>query len=147
MGTASAITEQAQSSIASASTLRSRNVFTTALMSRRSNVALAIACFVGVKVGKGVFAAVRHGTDITVVGIKPIVYMSIEAPGSMKPWACPNKSAADEPVRSVVAVGSAVVGGGVKISIGAFGRQADTSGDLSRIRTLDDAPGKSRGAG
>jgi hypothetical protein len=131
----------------SAPALRSRDVLTTAFMSRRSNVTLPIACFVGVKVGNGALPAVRHGTDITIVGVKPIVHVSVEAPGSMKPWSRPDKTPTNEPVRSVIAVGSAVVRGVVEVSIGTLGREADTRGDLGRTRSRDDAPGKSHGAG
>jgi hypothetical protein len=110
-------------------------VFTAAVMSRGSNVTPAIPCLIGVKVRKRVLAAIGKGTVITVMGIKAIVYVPVEAGGSAKPRARANKSAADKPVRSVIAVGSAVIGGIVEVSIRADRRQVDTGRDLGRIGT------------
>jgi hypothetical protein len=115
-------------------------VFAAAVMTGGSNVPKAISGFVGVKVGERTFPSIGNGARITVVRIKAIVYVSVEAARSTKPWSHSNKSAANEPVGTVIPVGGTAVRGIVKVAIGTVRGQIDASGDLGRICSGDDTP-------
>jgi hypothetical protein len=118
----------------------SSEVFAAAVMARGSNVPEAISGFVGVKVGERTFPSIGNGAHITVVRIKAIVYVSVEAARSTKPWSHSNKRAANEPVGSVIPVGGTAVRGIVKVAIGTVRGQIDASGDLGRICSGEDTP-------
>jgi hypothetical protein len=124
----------------SASARGSRDVFAAAVVPRCANVSAAISRLIRMEVGERTFAATGQGARITVVGIKAIVYVSVEAPRSMKPGTRSNEGAADEPIGSVVPVGGTVVRGIVEVAIGTVWGQSDTNGDLGRIGARDDTP-------
>jgi hypothetical protein len=68
---------------------------------------------------------------IAVLGMEAVIYVTMEAFGSMKPWASANEDAAGKPLRSVVAVGGAVVRGNIVVTVGTIGRDSDVDGYLS----------------
>ncbi len=95
-----------------------------------SYVALAVTGLIGVKGIEGLRAAFRHWAVITVVRIVAIVHVAVEAVGAVKPGAGAEEDSANKPVRPVVTVGSAVVGGIVEVAVGANRCGPDIDGDL-----------------
>jgi hypothetical protein len=79
----------------------------------------------------GTLAMVWKLTMVAMVGMEVIVYVAAEVGGAMKPWAGTDEDAAGEPLGAVVAVGSALVGRGFIVSIGAGRGCSDVDADLS----------------
>src|SRR5437899_366425 len=59
-----------------------------------------------------------------------IVDVAMEVLRAVEPWACTDKDAIGEPLRTVIAVGSATVRGRFKVTIGTCGRYSDADADL-----------------
>jgi hypothetical protein len=74
-----------------------------------------------------VIAAVRDRTSITTVDIEMVIYMAAKVIRAVKPWAGTDEDSADEPFRTVVAVGSTGVRSEVVIAVRAcgFGTEVD----------------------
>jgi hypothetical protein len=68
---------------------------------------------------------------IAVVWIEGVVYVALEVIGAMKPRANADENAAIEPFRAVIAVGNAVIGGVVIVTIGTIRGDSDFDHDLS----------------
>jgi hypothetical protein len=69
---------------------------------------------------------------ITVTRIVAVVDVAVKAVGAVEPGACSDEQPAHKPIRPIVAVGRAVIGGIVEVPIGATGFNANTDGDLGR---------------
>jgi hypothetical protein len=95
-------------------------------------MALTVAGFIWLEMGEGLRPAFRHRTVIAVVRIVAIVDVAMEAVWAVKPRAGPDKNSADEPVGPIVAVGGALIGCVVEITVGAYRGNPDTDGDLRR---------------
>jgi hypothetical protein len=93
-------------------------------------VASPVAGLVAVEVIELRRPALGQRTPVAVAGIEAVVHVAVEAGMAVKPGSCPNKQAADKPVRPVVAVGSTVIGRVVKVPIGADGRHSDADCNL-----------------
>jgi hypothetical protein len=99
-------------------------------------VAVAVAHFVAFEVFDvvdgvdGVLAAGGMRAVVSMIRMEAIVDVAVEAFGSVKPGADADEDAAGEPLRAVVAVGSAVVGWDVVVAVGTVGSGADFDGDL-----------------
>ncbi len=91
-------------------------------------VALKVLDRVGVM--HGLFVPLGHGPLVSMSGIEMIVYVSVEICGAVKPWAGTDENAATEPLRAIVAIGGAVIGRDVVVSIRTDWRGADTHSDL-----------------
>jgi hypothetical protein len=117
---------------ASASAIAGKCVFTAAIVSGIAYVALPIPRLVGVEMVEPLFPALRQWAVVSVVRIKAVVDVAIEAARSMKPGAGSDKYPAKKPVGPVVAVGSAVVRCVIEVPIRAYRRHTniDTDGDL-----------------
>ena len=76
-----------------------------------------------------VAAVLREAAVIAVAGIEVAIHGAVEVVGAMEPGAGSDEDAAIEPLRAVVAVRRAVVGGVVIVAVGAFGRGADIDAD------------------
>jgi hypothetical protein len=59
-----------------------------------------------------------------------VVYIASKVGKAMKPWASTNKDAACKPTGAIVAIGSAAVGSGLKVTVGTFRGYADFDADL-----------------
>jgi hypothetical protein len=117
--------------MAAAATVAGKSVLAAALMGRMvHNAASAIARFIGVKVVEALFTAPRDRAIVSVVRIETVVHVSVETMRAVEPGAGADEESADKPVRTVVAVGSAVVGCVIKVPIGAHGRDANADRDL-----------------
>jgi hypothetical protein len=78
----------------------------------------------------------REGTAVAVAGIEVIVHISIKIPRAMEPWAGTDKKAVGKPLRTVVAVRSAIVRSVREISVGTYwgGPNIDAKGYLGFCR-------------
>jgi hypothetical protein len=103
-----------------AAATKSTLMLATRLVPGVADVTLAIASLVAVKVIEGSFAASRHGASVAVVRVVAVVHMAVEATRSMKPRTRSKEHAAGKPIRSIVAIGRAVVRGIVIVSIRAY---------------------------
>ena len=92
-------------------------------------MALAVASLIAVEVIERRCSALGEWSVISVVGIEAIVDVAVEAAGSMEPRAGSEEETADEPVRAIIAIGCAVVGGVIEVAIGAHGCSADINAD------------------
>src|SRR5580658_10020077 len=98
------------------------------------DMASSIARFVPAESVEGVLATGWQGTAIAVMRIVAIVYVAIETVGSVEPGSGTDEDAAVESIRSVVAIGRAVIRRVVEIAIGTvrLGTNVDADADLSR---------------
>ena len=81
------------------------------------DVTASVAHFVAFEVGNLIEMAVWvgsltsgwHGAVIAVFGMEMVIYVTVEAFRTMKPWARADEDAAGKPLRAVVAVRGAIV--------------------------------------
>jgi hypothetical protein len=102
-----------------------------------AGVAAAVAGFVAFEVlgrsgmlGRGTFAAGGKSAFIAVIGMEMVVYLTMKVGRAVEPPPCADEDAAGEPLRTVVAVGSAVVGSDIVVAVGAGRLGADLDADL-----------------
>ncbi|HVI10926.1 MAG TPA: hypothetical protein VND65_21760 [Candidatus Binatia bacterium] len=88
-------------------------------------VAPAISRLVCPEVIEALGSVVWQRSSVTVMRVKPVIDMAAKVVWAVKPWAGSKKHPADKPIRPVVAVGSTVVRGIVKISIRTHGSRPD----------------------
>jgi hypothetical protein len=100
-------------------------------------VTASITHLVSVEVGwwsgmlwSGLLATSWGRALIAVLHIEVVIYIAMEVGGAMEPLAGTYEDSAVEPLRAVVAVGSAVVGGVVVVAIGTIRRRSDLDSDL-----------------
>jgi hypothetical protein len=109
-------------------------VFVGGFVSRLTYVAVSIPGFITLEMRKRLRTASRHRAVISIVWIVAIVYVSIKSMRTMEPRACANKDSARKPVRSVVAIRSAIIRRVVEISIGAYRSNTDADCNLGCVR-------------
>jgi hypothetical protein len=79
----------------------------------------------------GVLATGWDRAVVSVVGMEMIIDVAVKTLRAVKPGAYANKNASGEPLGAVVAVGSAVVGRDIVVTIRTVGRGPNFDGDLS----------------
>jgi hypothetical protein len=89
-------------------------------------------CF-GMKVSTGSFATGRVRAVIAMLRVIVVIYVTVEVITTMKPRTGPDEDAGAEPLRTIVAVGSAVVGRRFVVAIRAYGSRPDINADLSSL--------------
>jgi hypothetical protein len=99
-----------------------------------ATVAHFVPAKVGVTMSYGVFSALRNMPVVAAVYVVAVVYVTMEAAWSMKPWPCADEDPAAKPLRPIVAIRCAGIGRVIIISVGAYRRRADLHRDLS-LRT------------
>jgi hypothetical protein len=131
-------------SVSAAAAVSGKSVFPAAFVRSRAYVAAAIARFIGLEVIEALRTALRKGAVVAVMGIEAIVHVSVKAGMAMEPGTRTDKDSAHKPVRAVVAVGSAVIGRVVEISVRAHRSDAYVDGNLGRAvrRTAHESKGK-----
>ena len=95
-------------------------VFPAAVMASIAGVTTAVASFVGVEVFKRSLTVSGDRPSITVAWIPAVIYVTVKTRMSMEPRSGADENAADEPVGSVVAIGSAIVRGVVEVTVGTY---------------------------
>ena len=81
----------------------------------------SIPRLVAMEVVEGCLPATRQRPVIAVMRIVAVINMPVETPRTVEPGSSSEKHSADKPVRAVIAIGSAVVGSVVVVSVGAYG--------------------------
>src|ERR1700733_1646423 len=92
-------------------------------------MAASVAHFVAFEVGvvndivfrTGSFAALRQSAFVAVVGMVTVIHMALEVLRTMEPPAGSDEDSAVEPLRAIVAVGSAAVRGGIVVAVRTIG--------------------------
>ena len=115
---------------------KSAAAFTAAVMAGVAYVALPIPRLVGVEVIECMLAAVRQRSCVTMMRIEAVIDVAVEAVRAVEPGTRSEEHPTNEPIRSIVAIGSTAIRGVVKVSVRAHrGRSnAYTDGDLSRCQ-------------
>ena len=99
--------------------------FATGVMRRVANVTLEVMRLVALEVVERRRSAFRERTVVPMPWVVTVINVAIKTTRPMEPRAGPNKDAAIEPVRTVVTIGSAIVGSVIKVPIGARRRNAN----------------------
>jgi len=94
-------------------------------------IAFEVVNLIEMLVGIGSFTASGLGAVIAMFGMEMVIYVAVEACGTMKPRAGANEEAAGKPLWTVVAVGGTVVRSNVIVAVRAFRRDADVDLYLS----------------
>ena len=77
-------------------------------------------------------SAAREISVIAVMRVKAIIHMAAPAATTVEPRACPDEDAVREPLWTVIAIGSAIVGGVIIIAVGADGRRSNVDAKVQR---------------
>ena len=101
---------------------------------RRAYVASPVPRFVCLEMGERLRSTSRQRSSISVMRIIPVVYMAVEAARTAEPWAGASEYASDKPIRPVVSIGRAVIGGVIEVPIRAIWLRSNVhaGADLSR---------------
>jgi hypothetical protein len=102
-------------------------------------VAASIAYFVSLEVSDLIDVLVRigflptgwPGAVIAMLRMEMVIYMTAKTFGAMKPRTGADENATGEPLRAIVAVGGAVVGRDVIVTIGTIRSNSNVDADLS----------------
>jgi hypothetical protein len=111
--------------------LGSGAVFAAPVMAGVAYMALPVPRLVSVKVVKRLLPALRHRSGITVMGVVAVVYVTIKAVMTVKPWASADEDPVTVPIRPVVSVDGAVIRSVVVIPVGTSRLNTDVDTDLS----------------
>lgn len=76
-----------------------------------------------------VLAVMGKFAMIAMMRVIAVIYMAVPAVRAMEPWTCSNEYAVGEPLWTVVAIGGAIVGGVVEITIRAHRRRSNMDAD------------------
>ena len=108
-------------------------VLSLRFMASFAYVASPISRLVSLEVIEALRPALRHRSSVTVMGIEPVIDMSVKAAMAVKPRTCSKKHPSNKPIRPVVAVRSTVIWGIVEVSVRTHGRWSDVyaNGNLS----------------
>ena len=115
-----------------AAAIARERVFVAAIMPGGAYVAAAVARFVSMEVVERLFSAPGEWAMIAVMWVVAVIDVAIETVRAMEPGASSDEHPASKPIRPIVAIRSAVIGGIVKVPIRAYRRWSDVNGDLSR---------------
>lgn len=120
--------------MATAAVITRQGMFVVRIMGCIAYVPPPVAGFVAAKMVERHRSALRQRSVITIVGVIAVVDMAVKAAPAVEPGTGSNEYAACEPIRSIVAVRSTVVGRVVEVAVRADRRtaHADTDGDLRR---------------
>jgi hypothetical protein len=125
-----AVTTAAATSTTAAAMKSGECVFTGPIVARVAYVALPIPGLVGLEVVERLRPTPGQRSTVTVMRIKAVVDVAVETVRTVKPGACSKKYPANKPIRSVIAVGRAVIWGIVEVAIGADRRHSNVDRNL-----------------
>jgi hypothetical protein len=121
----------AATAMATTAAVSGERMFTARIMAGVAYVALSVTRFVSVEVVEPLFAAPRQGAMVTIMGVEAIIHVAVKAVRTVEPGASAKKHASNEPIRSVVAIGGAVIRRVVEVPIGAGGLHSNADCNLS----------------
>jgi hypothetical protein len=116
-------------SVAAATPISGKGVFSARFVAGVSYVALSITRFVSLEVVESLCAALGQRSMVAVARVIAVIDVAIEAAMAMEPRAGANEDSAKKPVGAIVAVGGAVVGSVVEVAIGAYWRHSNVDAD------------------
>jgi hypothetical protein len=93
------------------------SVLSAGLMAGVADVALAVAGFVAVEVVEGLGSTFGERAVITVVRVETVIDVSVKPVRTVEPGTGAEKDPPDEPVRAVVAIGSAIVWRVIEVAV------------------------------
>jgi hypothetical protein len=105
-------------------------VFAVGVVVRIADVTASIPRLISLEMIERLNTTPRHRASVTVTRIVAVIDVAVETVRAMKPWAGSKEYSAGKPIRSIVAVGSAVVGSIVEVSIGAYRGYSNIDGNL-----------------
>ena len=105
-------------------------VFFGRIMAGIAYIAATVSRLISLEVVEALGSTRRQRSHISVTRIEAVVDMAEEAVRTVEPRASSDKHSAHKPIGPIVAVGSAVVGGVVEISVGTHGSDADLDRNL-----------------
>jgi hypothetical protein len=108
------------------------NVFVAWVMTGISYVPLAVPSLIRVEVVERSLPAIRHRSYVAVMRIVAVIDVAIEAMWTMEPRPGSDEDPTNEPISPIVAIGSTVVWGIVKVPVWANGRDSNVDRNLSR---------------
>jgi hypothetical protein len=134
-------------SASATASLKPSAVFAAWLVAGIACMALSVTRFVALEVSEGLRAAGRHRAVVAIMRIIAVVDMAIEAVRAMEPGTGSEEQPADEPIRAIVPIRSAVVRGIVEVPIRAHRRwpNVDADADLGRRHGSSTQQGSSNG--
>ena len=94
-------------------------------------IAFEVVNLIEMLVGIGSFTASGLGAVIAMFGMEMVIYVAVEACRAVKPRASADEDATGKPLGAVVAVGGAIVGRDVIVTVRTFRRDADVDLYLS----------------
>lgn len=115
-----------------AASLKSGAVFRGWRMARVAYMPLAIPCLIPLEMRKRLRTALRHRSNITVMGIVPVIHVAVETVRPVVPRSRPKEYPADKPIRPIVSIGGTVIRRIVKVPIGTHRRHANVDRNLAR---------------
>jgi len=103
------------------------------------NVAVPVTNFISLEVRNFIYTILRRGSltalrpwaSVAVFRMETVIYVAPEVFRTVKPRASADEDTTRKPFRSVVAVGSAVIGSSVIVAVGAIGRNSNIHRNLS----------------
>jgi hypothetical protein len=107
-------------------------MFPTAIVASSADVALPIPRLIRMEMVKRLGATFRQRAVVAIMGIVAVVDVSVEAVWAVKPWTGADKDSAHKPVRPIVAVGSTIIRGVVKIPVRTYRRYSNANRNLRR---------------
>lgn len=79
-----------------------------------------------------VLSVMRIFAVVPVVRVIAVIYMSVPVSGTAEPGSSPKEDAIRKPVWTVIAIGSAIVGGVIEVSIGTGGGRSHVHAEAKR---------------
>jgi hypothetical protein len=109
-------------------------MFAASIVVGGAYVTSPVSRLIPLEMGKRLCSSCRHRSSISMVRIKSIINVAIEAVRTVKPWSGANEHASDKPIGPVVAVGRTVIRRVIEVPIRAIGLRSKVyaHADLSR---------------
>lgn len=125
-----------------------QSTFPAAVVASITNMASTIPRLVPAEVVEGPVIAIGKRSVITVMRIPAIIDMAVKTTRAVEPGAGSDKHSAHIPIGSIVAIGGAIVGRIVEVTVGAYRRSSNiyANGNLSRrcVRAARQGNGENR---
>jgi hypothetical protein len=115
--------------VGAAAAIAGETVFTTGVVAGVAFVAAAVSGFVAVEVVEHFLAMLRERSSVSVMRVVAVVDVTEEAMGAMEPGTGSDEDPVGKPVRTVIAIGGAIVGRVVEVAIRAYGGPSNVDAD------------------
>jgi hypothetical protein len=109
----------------------SRGMFIPWIVRSHTYSAMSISCFVRVKVIERALSTFRDWSYITVMRIVAVIDVAVKVMATMEPGTGSDENTVNEPIRSIIAIGSTAIRLVVKVSVWAHRSRANVNRNLS----------------